>query len=897
MKKITLLFTLLFLGGFIYGQNSSSFLSTNTSGGVIIGSPAGTASADTPEGGDIVITHSATQNIVPGDGITCNNGGIANDNLYYRVFDLENDFAIDGIFTVTSAEVGIETLISSTGTFTLTANIYTTDAPFPTGTLTLLGTGMLDAVDADAGTVVSIPVDAVVPVGAIMVYELSITGDGVTQFFVGANQDGQTGVSWIQATDCGADVPTDLNDFGFPNSYVMNVVGNTGPPPLNDDPDTATELTVGSVFEDFPLIADNTEATATAIDDPSCGLFTEADVWYSAVVPPSGSITFESQTDDGSITDTAISVYEGEIGALVEVECNDDDGAGLFSLVALEGRTAGEVLYLRAWEWNGGTLGTFQVSAYSDCPVDAAAIEITGTGATEVTICVGEDITDFIDVSIVGTGVGTNSGWIITNDTGNILDLPAGPPFDLEAFDPGMCSIWYIRYEDGLTGLEVDANVEGLVGCFDLSNPIVVTKTEEGDVCPPTNDICENAFALECDTTVVGSTLLATDSGSNAAPDVFYTYTGSGINENITLSLCDGATDYDSLLRVFDDECNLINEIAVNDDSCGLQSELTFLSDGTTTYTIMVEGFGTSAGNFSMAVSCEELASCLPVEDLVSANITDTSADLSWTDINNPAAMSYDLEWGLQGFAVGTGTVEAGLTTPDFPLTGLAANTAYDFYVTAICTADDSSEITGPATFTTEPENAPPGECTWTLEMFDSFPDGWNGATLSVFRDGLVVLNNVALDDAPGNDGAVGILTFDVIPGEDITTVLTEPGAFPEEISYNIINAGGVTVVGSGDADNDIPSGTITADCVLSIDDNALEGFTFFPNPAENVLNISAQREVQSIAVFNLVGQKVMEQSINATSSAIDISRLSNGAYILQVSANDQVGTFKLIKQ
>jgi len=810
--------------------------------------------------------------------------------------------------------------------------------------------------------------------------------------------------------------------------------GSCAPPPLNDDPETAASLTVGEVFEDNPVIADNTEATATAIDDPSCGNFTEADLWYSVVVPDSGSVTVESRTDDDSITDTGLSFYEGEVGALVEVVCDDDSGVGLFSLAELEGRTPGEVLFVRVWEWNGGSLGTFQMSAYdtpppvnddpegaiplmvgsvftdfpvtasnvsatdtaiddpscgnyggadvwfsvvppstgqlvvetdtaggitdtgmavytgepgalieltcndddgnglfslvdltdqdpsaplfvrvwewggggfgpfqvaaySDCPVNAAAIEITGTGETETAICTTDGIPDPIEVTIVGDGVGTNNGWVITDQaTGEILELPMAPPFDLDGIEVGVCEIWYIRYEDGLTGLEMGSLIGDLDGCFDFSNPIVVNRVDDGSVCPPSNDDCENGIALECDTTVVGSTVLANDSGLNPSGDVFYTYTGSGSNENITLSLCDGATDYDSLLRVFDDECNLVNEIAVNDDSCGLQSELTFLSDGTTTYTIMVEGFGGNVGNFSMAVTCEMLPDCLQPEDLMVDNITEVSADLSWTDVNNPAAMSYDVEWGVTGFALGTGTVEAGVANP-FTLGGLTANTTYDFYVTANCTEDDSSEASGPATFTTTPEMAPPGECEWTLQMLDSFGDGWNGALLNVFRNGQVVLFEVALDDDPANDGSTGVLTFEVLPGDDITTQLVDGGTFPGEISYNIINAGGTTIEGSGDANNDILTGTITATCALSIDENAFEGFTFFPNPAQNTLNISAQTEVQNITLVNLVGQVVLEQQIDATSSQIDISRLTSGVYLMNVSANGQVGTYKVIKE
>ncbi|MGB5050169.1 MAG: hypothetical protein WBO46_14590, partial [Caldilineaceae bacterium] len=120
-----------------------------------------------------------------------------------------------------------------------------------------------------------------------------------------------------------------------------------------------------------------------------------------------------------------------------------------------------------------------------------------------------------------------------------------------------------------------------------------------------TYDDCSGAIALACGDSVVGETLTATDSGGNTAPDVFYKFTGSGTPQLVTISLCGGGTDYDSLLRVFDD-CDLLNQLAVNDDSCGLQSEVTFVSDGTSTYYIMVEGFGSASGNFSLDVTCED---------------------------------------------------------------------------------------------------------------------------------------------------------------------------------------------------------------------------------------------------------------------------------------------------
>jgi len=122
------------------------------------------------------------------------------------------------------------------------------------------------------------------------------------------------------------------------------------------------------------------------------------------------------------------------------------------------------------------------------------------------------------------------------------------------------------------------------------------------------NNQCNNAIALSCDDTVSGSTTNATNDGGDDSPDVFYSYTGNGAVENITISLCDPNTNFDTILRVYS-SCDLTNEIAVNDDFCGLQSEVTFESDGTSTYIIMVEGFDVDdVGDFTLQLTCETLS-------------------------------------------------------------------------------------------------------------------------------------------------------------------------------------------------------------------------------------------------------------------------------------------------
>ncbi len=77
--------------------------------------------------------------------------------------------------------------------------------------------------------------------------------------------------------------------------------------------------------------------------------------------------------------------------------------------------------------------------------------------------------------------------------------------------------------------------------------------------------------------------------------------------------------------------------------------------------------------------------------------------------------------------------------------------------------------------------------------------------------------------------------------------------------------------------------------------DNA--NFTFYPNPVKNTLNLSYNKEISNVDVFNLLGQKVTSKVINANEAQVDMSNLSNGAYMVKVTSENQVKTIKVIKQ
>jgi hypothetical protein len=137
------------------------------------------------------------------------------------------------------------------------------------------------------------------------------------------------------------------------------------------------------------------------------------------------------------------------------------------------------------------------------------------------------------------------------------------------------------------------------------SNPVVTVVGEDPN-CDMTfalssicNDECDGATPISLGQTITGDTNNATDSGNNFSNDLWYSFTGDGVEEDITVSLC--GSSYDTYLRIFD-SCTG-EQIYFNDDSCGVQSEITFISDGTTTYYIMVEGYSSNNGEFTMNIS------------------------------------------------------------------------------------------------------------------------------------------------------------------------------------------------------------------------------------------------------------------------------------------------------
>ncbi len=226
--------------------------------------------------------------------------------------------------------------------------------------------------------------------------------------------------------------------------------------------------------------------------------------------------------------------------------------------------------------------------------------------------------------------------------------------------------------------------------------------------------------------------------------------------------------------------------------------------DRTTTFTEEVVNFinlngarvvfkytGGTGNNYFIGIddiTVEAISTCVAPIQMAVSNITTTTADMAWTAGNEET--SWQIEYGVAGFAHGAGTVVTA-NAPAYTLTGLTANMTYDVYVRAICGANEYSEWTEAITFKTAAcEEAE--KCVFTLNMEDSFGDGWNNNYILVKVDGEYY------DEFTIESGSSNTATIKICDNQTFT-LTWETGNYPDECSYELVKDGETLYSGSGE--------------------------------------------------------------------------------------------------
>jgi hypothetical protein len=219
----------------------------------------------------------------------------------------------------------------------------------------------------------------------------------------------------------------------------------------------------------------------------------------------------------------------------------------------------------------------------------------------------------------------------------------------------------------------------------------------------------------------------------------------------------------------------------------------------------------------------------------------------------------------------------------------------------------------------------------WIGDFFYGFPS--NGFMLNLDHINLRNTNNFDLQVRYGFTGANGyqVVTsdaiivpalsgwniyenafyvgYDPVPVLSNITVITDTGTLPYlEIVDNVyalfedvvevkvfhnpsISYEGEFIIGNLDIN------LIESLLLLSNEDKKIPEISIYPNPAKESLFIRTTGGIEgTIALYNTLGEKILEQNINSNQTELNISRLSQGVYMLGIQNKGVITTKKFVK-
>lgn len=104
-----------------------------------------------------------------------------------------------------------------------------------------------------------------------------------------------------------------------------------------------------------------------------------------------------------------------------------------------------------------------------------------------------------------------------------------------------------------------------------------------------------------------------------------------------------------------------------------------------------------------------------------------------------------------------------------------------------------------------------------------------------------------------------------------------------------------ITMTATLGAANVVRTFTVTV-TTLGVDENIKDSTIIYPNPATNQITIKGEFDAnESISMFNLLGQKVLDQAIKSNEETINISKLATGVYTIYF--NTSKASHKFIKE
>lgn len=294
----------------------------------------------------------------------------------------------------------------------------------------------------------------------------------------------------------------------------------------------------------------------------------------------------------------------------------------------------------------------------------------------------------------------------------------------------------------------------------------------------------------------------------------------------------------------------------------------------------------------SMCLSTNCVNTCInTVATVTTTSASDTSATITWAD---------ELSTGpwLVAVAPATGnfTTWQGTLVNTFTFTDLDPNTYYKFGVRPVCADPAVIGVTDELIFATT------GDYCSGLEFTDT------GGAFGDYEINQHLVRTIT-PNVPSAKAVVNFLAFDIEADFDFLLVFDGPdtnspflGSFTGTDMPGTFQStaadGSLTFEFMSDLMVTGPGWVANISCVnLSVDENAFTDFRYYPNPANNIVNISAGEEIKEIFIHNVAGQLLLHKTINANETTVDISAFAEGVYFFRASSENKEINFRIIKE
>jgi hypothetical protein len=308
---------------------------------------------------------------------------------------------------------------------------------------------------------------------------------------------------------------------------------------------------------------------------------------------------------------------------------------------------------------------------------------------------------------------------------------------------------------------------------------------------------------------------------------------------------------------------------------------------------------GSQNTNRTRSITCSAAATiCIAPSSITAGSITNSQVTLQWSAVV-PAPQTYQYYISTTNAAPTTTTGSSGSSlTLTRIVSGLLGSTTYYFWGRSHCGGSQSTWIFG-GSFTTLAD----GNCTTAVNGL--VPSATFTPSCSGLNEQITGIawtseySNVAISANKEYTFTSSVATDYVTITNSTASTIYASGTMPL-VWQSGSNLGMVRYylhsnIACG-VQNINRNKYIKCTNTLGTNENQLNDLAVFPNPTISVLHIKNSDPIDKVEIINLLGQQILELTIHATDSIIDMSNCTKGIYLVKVFVGKTNKTFKVVK-